>query len=402
MNKGLQTTLDHKHHSISAKLDAPFSNAGKTLVVQFSVKHELKEYVFCGGGYIKLHPPGLQQQSYGGDDKYNIMFGPDLCGYDVSRIHLIFTDHLGKNHERKPELKMDYEDKDEYTHLYTLILQPDQSYTVLIDNTKKSSGSLWDHYGFTKKTRDDPSDPKPSDWVDVAEILDPDDVKPDDWDLDHSERMVDPESAMPDDWDVDIDGDWHPATINNPDYKGPWRQKKIPNPEYKGPWKPTQLLNEHYDEGVGVYIDNAYVGFELWTVNHGSIFDNILITDDVELAKKEGACFVRPFQRSVLYRNCVAKCVCVRVRVRMRVCMCAFVYRERARERREEGEGRGRRGGARECKRQSCLCKREERMPTRITPSETCNCNCMTTGCACKGRSCKPLGTERSKQRGTG
>ena len=93
---------------------------------------------------------------------------------------------------------------------------------------------------------------------------------------------------MPDDWDVDIDGDWHPATINNPDYKGPWKQKKVPNPEFKGRWSSKQLVNEHYDEGVGVYTDNAYVGFELWTVNKGSIFDNVLITDDVELAKAEG------------------------------------------------------------------------------------------------------------------
>ena len=28
----------------------------KPLVVQFTVKHEEKEYAFCGGGYIKLLP----------------------------------------------------------------------------------------------------------------------------------------------------------------------------------------------------------------------------------------------------------------------------------------------------------------------------------------------------------
>ena len=120
------------------------------------------------------------------------MFGPDLCGYDVSRIHLIFSDHLDTNHERDPEIKMDFEDKDEYTHLYTLILRPDQTYTVLFDNKKKATGSLWEHWGFVKKTRDDPTDTKPSDWVDVGEILDPNDVKPSDWD--HLERMVDPET----------------------------------------------------------------------------------------------------------------------------------------------------------------------------------------------------------------
>ena len=32
-----------------------------------------------------------------------------------------------------------------------------------------------------------------------------------------------------------------------------------------------------------------YVGFELWTVNAGSVFDNVLVTDDEEYAKKMAA-----------------------------------------------------------------------------------------------------------------
>merc|ERR1711990_701676 len=123
-NKGIQTTGDLKHHAISAKLDAPFSNEGKTLVIQFSAKNEKKEYAFCGGGYIKLHPSDLDQAKYGGDDTYNIMFGPDLCGYDVSRIHLIFRDNKGENQLKTEDIKLDYDDKNEFTHLYTLILKP--------------------------------------------------------------------------------------------------------------------------------------------------------------------------------------------------------------------------------------------------------------------------------------
>ena len=79
------------------------------------------------------------------------MFGPDLCGYDVSRIHLIFSDHLDTNHERDPEIKMDFEDKDEYTHLYTLILRPDQTYTVLFDNKKKAAWLPLGTLGFREK-----------------------------------------------------------------------------------------------------------------------------------------------------------------------------------------------------------------------------------------------------------
>ena len=43
-----------------------------------------------------------------------------------------------------------------------------------------------------------------------------------------------------------------------------------------------------------MYTDNAYVGFELWTVNAGSIFDNILVTDDAEYAKAQADKLFKP------------------------------------------------------------------------------------------------------------
>ena len=166
----------HRAAALRTLLQA-FSNEGKPMVVQFSVKNEKKETSFCGGGYIKIHPSGqdkrapprlgtrlhmlhartctrtyahvhdglswssfsscwhhldlphththtppplslspsfppslppsrplslslthththaqlntrlalhtkgLDQEKYGGEDKYNVMFGPDLCGY---------------------------------------------------------------------------------------------------------------------------------------------------------------------------------------------------------------------------------------------------------------------------------------------------------------------------------
>merc|ERR1719478_1567637 len=71
---GMQASEDMKFHSISAPLDKKASTTEGTLVVQFTVKHEKKVYA----------------KAFGGDTPYSIMFGPDLCGYDVSRIHLIF------------------------------------------------------------------------------------------------------------------------------------------------------------------------------------------------------------------------------------------------------------------------------------------------------------------------
>ncbi len=49
--KGIATTNDVKHHAISAKMDSAASTTGdKPLIVQFTVKHEKKDYRFT---YIK-------------------------------------------------------------------------------------------------------------------------------------------------------------------------------------------------------------------------------------------------------------------------------------------------------------------------------------------------------------
>merc|ERR1712055_653442 len=73
-------------------------------------------------------------------------------------------------------------------------------------------------------------------------------------------------------------GEWKPRQIDNPDYKGPWVHPEIENPEY----------NADDAKDIGKYEDNCKLGFDLWQVKSGTIFDNILITDDVEHAKKVG------------------------------------------------------------------------------------------------------------------
>jgi len=283
--KGLRTPKNMRYHSISAKLPAPFSNKGKDLVVQFSVKHEAQEFSFCGGGYIKLLGSDFDQSKFGGPTPYKIMFGPDICGYDVARIHGIFT-WQGKNLLRQPDIGLEYDEKNEYTHLYTLVVKPDNSYAVYLDLKEKSSGSLHEYWDFPNKTRDDPSDKKPQDWVDVKKIDDPTKTKPSDW-VDE-QRVRDPDAQQPSEWDEEEDGIWEAPMIDNPKYKGAWFAEQIDNPEYKGEWSPRQLENPDYVEEVYAFDDIGGVGFELWTVNNGSVFDNILITDSFDHAKSVG------------------------------------------------------------------------------------------------------------------
>merc|ERR1711979_65116 len=63
-------------------------------------------------------------------------------------------------------------------------------------------------------------------------------------------------------------GDWSGKRISNPAYKGFWEAKKIANPEYED------------DDMVYKYDDFGFIGFDLWQVKGGTIFDNIIITDD--------------------------------------------------------------------------------------------------------------------------
>merc|ERR1719327_2595554 len=296
VNMGLTTTEDMRFYSITAKMPKVASSKGKDLVVQFSAKIENHQYTYCGGGYIKLLPDGTKAATFGGDDEYHVMFGPDLCGYDVSHIHTIFS-HKGENLLKTDKINLEYSDKNEYTHLYTLVINPDGTYEVLFDLESKAKGKIVEDWGFPKPMIDDPSDSKPSTWVDETEMDDPAAKKPEGWD-DIPAQIPDPDATKPEDWDDEDDGEWEPPLIDNPEFKGEWVAPKVPNPAYKGEWSPKQIKNKDFEEGVQLAAyDSAKIGFELWIVNNGTIFDNILVTDSLEYAKEQGEKLWRPTQK---------------------------------------------------------------------------------------------------------
>merc|ERR1739837_2972 len=99
---------------------------------------------------------------------------------------------------------------------------------------------------------------------------DPEDKKPDDWT--DEQRIVDDDAKKPDDWDDEEDGEWEAPMKDNPAYKGVWEAKKIANPEYVD------------DDALGQYADFGFLGFDLWQVKGGTIFDNVIVTDDVSEA----------------------------------------------------------------------------------------------------------------------
>merc|ERR1712217_1006281 len=70
---------------------------------------------------------------------------------------------------------------------------------------------------------------------------------------------------------------------DNPAYKGDWHVKRIANPAYKGIWEAKKIANPEYvdDDNLYKYDDFGFIGFDLWQVKGGTIFDNVIITDDV-------------------------------------------------------------------------------------------------------------------------
>jgi calreticulin len=316
-DQGVQTSQDARFYAYTATFPK-FSNEGKDLVLQYTVKHEQK--IDCGGGYLKLVPSTVDQKNFNGDSDYNIMFGPDICGSSTKKVHLIFN-YKGKNHLLKKNVPAE---SDEFTHLYTLILRPDNTYEIQIDQKEVAKGSLKEDWDILEpKEIKDPKASKPADWVDAKDIADPEDTKPagyddlpaqiadpeatkpEDWDLLEpkeikdpkaskpadwvdAKEIADPDAKKPEDWDDELDGEWEAPQIANPEFKGEWKAKTIPNPEYKGEWVHPLIPNPAFvdDENLYLYADSGAVGFELWQVKAGTIFDNIFVADTVAEAKE--------------------------------------------------------------------------------------------------------------------
>ncbi|XP_065372441.1 calnexin [Calliphora vicina] len=331
---GLVLKSKAKHAAIASKLTKPFTfKEDKPLVVQYEVT--LQEGQECGGSYIKLLSAGKATDDltkFNDKTPYTIMFGPDKCGNDI-KMHFIFrhvnpiNGSITEKHCRKAKDRLEEPFKDKLPHLYTLIVRPDNTYEIRVDHKVINEGSLLSD--FTPAVNppreiDDPEDKKPEDWDEREKIPDPSAQKPDDWDDDappqipdptatmpegwleeEPEMISDPSATKPEDWDSDMDGEWEAPLVDNPvcekavgcgkwkapliankEYKGKWRAPMIDNPNYRGKWTPRQILNPDFFEDLTPFkmTPISAIGIELWSMSSDILFDNLIITDDVEVA----------------------------------------------------------------------------------------------------------------------
>ncbi|KAJ5505469.1 Concanavalin A-like lectin/glucanase subgroup [Penicillium expansum] len=273
-DKGLVVKNAAAHHAISAKFPKKIDNKGKTLVVQYEVKPQ--NSLVCGGAYLKLLQENkkLHQEEFSNATPYVIMFGPDKCGA-TNKVHFIFrhknpkTGEYEEKHLKTPPVAR----TNKVTSLYTLIVNPDQTFEILINGDSAKKGSLLEDFNppvNPEKEIDDPKDSKPADWVDEVQIADPEATKPADWNEeapfeildeaatqpedwleDEAESIPDPEAEKPEDWDDEEDGDWLAPTVPNPKCAdvsgcGTWTRPLIKNPEYKGKWEAPLIDNPAY------------------------------------------------------------------------------------------------------------------------------------------------------------
>ncbi|NXC50606.1 CLGN protein, partial [Penelope pileata] len=336
-DRGLVLKSVAKHHAISSMLTKAFIFDNKPLIVQYEVNFQ--EGIDCGGAYIKLlsSSDDLNLEYFFDKTPYTIMFGPDKCGEDY-KLHFIFrhknpkTGEYDEKHAKRPDadLKKFYLDKK--THLYTLVLKPDDTFEMLIDQSVVSKGSLLEDMVppvNPPKEIDDPAAKKPDDWDERPKIPDPNAVKPDDWDEDEPRQIEDhdavkpegwlddepqfvpdPNAKKPEDWDEEKDGEWEAPQIynskcatvpgcglwvrpmkNNPKYKGKWKAPMIPNPKYQGIWTPPKIPNPDYFEDPHPFemTPVSAVGLEIWSMTSDIYFDNFIVCSEKEVADRWAA-----------------------------------------------------------------------------------------------------------------
>jgi calnexin len=316
-----------RHHAISASFEKPIDfTSHDQIVIQYEVKFQTP--MECGGAYVKLltQQSNLNLKEFNDKTPYTIMFGPDKCGLD-HKLHFIFrhknpiTGEFEEKHAKKPSSDINKFFSDQKTHLYTLVLSSDNTFTIYVDQSVVNYGSLLNDFEPSvnpPKEIDDPSDKKTDDWDEREKIADPNSQKPDDWDesqpeyiedkdavkpdgwLDEEEKLIpDTTSEKPSDWDADMDGEWEAPKVDNPKckdapgcgpwtrpqiknplYKGKWSPPMIDNPAYKGIWKPRRIENPNYFEDAEPFrrmTPIGALGLELWSMTDEIAFDNFFL-----------------------------------------------------------------------------------------------------------------------------
>ena len=282
------------HHAISTVLPSPISLDRKNpLVIQyeFRAQHSLS----CSGAYLKLFScKNFDPEKMDNNTQWTIMFGPDRCG-ETHSIRLIFNifNPIKQEMEERQLINPPSFPSDRNNHLFTLIIRPNASFEIRLDNTIARSGSLYNDFEppivpnkFIQKS--DEKKPKNWDEREFIEEIEERDENPEESNNENQPELIPDQNAQkPEYWDEKILGKWEPPLIRNPKSKQPMKAEKtklVKNPNYKGKWETEMIENpDYYPVQDPTNLPSITgLGFELWCTNKLLSFTNILIAKNEE------------------------------------------------------------------------------------------------------------------------
>lgn len=312
------------YSAISIKFNEPIIlSKDKPFILQYEMRAQ--NNLTCSGGYIKLFDDvNFNQNIFSNETKHLLMFGPDVC-MEKNQIGFLFHHKNPKtgNVVEKSMIDPPTTPKDNLNHLYTLIINPNGKFKILLDNEIVKTNDFMKSFDppiippkFVKDSKakkpddwdereyiEDPSAPIPTE-TDKSKryIPDPENILPPKGWIETEEPLInDPNSKKPNDWDDELFGEWNPfqiinpkcinvigcgkyipPLIGNPNHVKNYIPNYIKNPYYKGKWEPPEIENPEYFEDFKPYLfpPITAIGFEIHNSDSDISFNNILISND--------------------------------------------------------------------------------------------------------------------------
>ncbi|MCO5583687.1 hypothetical protein L7F22_037600 [Adiantum nelumboides] len=143
-NWGLLASEKARKYGIATRFPEVVEFKEKPIVLQYDLR--LQNGIECGGSYLKflqVQKDGWTPSQLNNKAPYSIMFGPDKCG-STNKVHFIFqhkhpkTGAFVEHHLKFPPSPIN----DKLSHVYTAVLYPNNTVSILIDGQEKQSADL--------------------------------------------------------------------------------------------------------------------------------------------------------------------------------------------------------------------------------------------------------------------
>ena len=311
-------------YAYSKKLQKPLNITNETFILQYEVKFTAD--FDCGEAFLKLYgDENFNPEKLQNNTEYSILFGPSKCGsYDA--VDLIFKipkkEKRARTVYKKAQLKHPPKTADDIlNHLYTLVIRTDYSFEIKIDGETVTKGSLYNDFEppiIEPEMIDDKDNPicdenesysNLDDGIIIDErFKDP----PEGWLLNEPPFIENTNSKKPDDWDEAVLGEWvyplipNPKCLNVPGC-GEYHPPEIIDPNYKEKPAPESLNQCHYPKKKNPYYAGGEnplqslmingIGLQMSTIQNGTGFSNILISNDEQSVNKWNKCFFAQKQK---------------------------------------------------------------------------------------------------------